>query len=115
MALLRLRRSSRAIAALLLIASLRAIPHLESDDLGCLPVADEQEQASAALRPQSPEPASEHCDVCHLTRSIRAKRPTAALLVTPTVQAQAIWTDGSVRPRAADLHVLSGRAPPASL
>jgi hypothetical protein len=115
MALLRLRRSGRAIAALLLIASLRALPHLESDDLGCLPVADEQEQASASLRPQGTESSSEHCDVCHLTRSIRAPRPSAALVVTPAVRVQAIWADWSVRPRAADLHVPSGRAPPASL
>jgi hypothetical protein len=69
----RLKRWSRVVALVLLLASLRPI-HTASDDEACSPWAPSTQSSTATLaRENGPSPGSqEHCAVCHWTRLLRS-------------------------------------------
>jgi len=114
MSLLRLRRWSRALAVLLLVVSVRALPHLESDDLGCLPALEHHDDTRQAIRPGGVPAQADHCDVCHLTRSLRAPKPAPALCIAQITSSAPVRLDRAESPRAAVRRLLPARAPPAS-
>lgn len=114
MALLRLRRSSRVVCLLLLLTALRVQPHLEADDVACLPAVEHHDETQHAFSAGAPSPA-DHCDVCHLARSLRAPRALAAVSLAHAAPSSLIHV--SRRPHAHSVVVehLPARAPPAGL
>jgi hypothetical protein len=64
-----IRRSSRLIAAILLVTSMLQFPHPSLDDDVCSPTAAEEHDESKHVFTspgQSPEP--DHCAICHWLR-----------------------------------------------
>lgn len=78
----RVRRWSRVVAVLLLLATAGAVPHAAKDDAECVPFAAEthegHRESDHALRAGDRE-AQDHCAVCHWARSLRTPRAQAAV------------------------------------
>ena len=65
-----LRRSSRAIALVLLLVSLVGVAHRQQDDTACLPMTSGDHDASKhAFAPLAPVE-HDHCAVCHWMRGL---------------------------------------------
>lgn len=82
MLLERLRRCSRLVATLLVLALVGAAPHVAREDQACLPLegqvfGDHAETEHALRAGDHQEP--DHCAVCHWTRSLRAPAVTLAV------------------------------------
>jgi hypothetical protein len=63
-----LRRSSRLVAALLLLTSLWQLPHRWGGDGVCAPAAEAHDESKHAYTVPSDQPHQDHCAVCHWTR-----------------------------------------------
>ena len=110
-----LRRTSRAIAAILLLTSMWQLPHRSQDDEICAPAGAESHDESKHVYTDASAPAhQEHCAVCHWTRWMKP-----AFAPSATVAADA-GTDGDFSAYSADFvrdpvaSQLPPRAPPSS-
>ncbi len=115
--LMRARRYSRLVAAVLLLASAR-LPHLVLDDAACVPAAlaayGQHDETDHGLRPAEQAP-QDHCGVCHFTRSLRAPG-TAAAEWDARLGPDSIVHQGPAGPPLASIPSgLPARAPPAPL
>jgi hypothetical protein len=113
MVLARLRRSSRAIAVLLL-ASFWGLSHRASDD-ACMARALEAHDESKHVvgAPDGAEPA--HCAVCHSIRTPKRPFGPGAHLHSPFLLGALVQPLESASRRAPALDRLPARAPPSSL
>jgi hypothetical protein len=69
MSLAWLRRSSRAVAAIVLLTSLWQLPHRSQDDEFCLPATAETHDESKHVFTSPTAPAhQDHCAICHWVR-----------------------------------------------
>jgi hypothetical protein len=66
-----LRRSSRIVAALLLLTSLWQLPHRWQDDEVCAPVAEAHDESKHVFTAPTAAGHAEHCAVCHWTRWVK--------------------------------------------
>lgn len=77
---LRLRRWSRAISVVLVLAAVSGLAHLAEDDAACLSAFEafnHHDHSKHAIRPGEPLH-QDHCAVCHWSRSLRAPRTAPA-------------------------------------
>ena len=77
MSVLRLRRWSRLVSVVLLCAAAGGLPHSAADDPGCLtPVEsfDAHHETQHVVGAAGGAHTSDHCAICHWTRSLRAPR-----------------------------------------
>ena len=118
MTLDRVRRSSRLVAVMLLLAMFRGAVHLAQDDFACAPASGSAYQQHAETDHQlvsGDQPADEHCALCHWVRTLRAPRAVlagwVAHLAAPTLLDRApVRVHGTPF-----LPQLAPRAPPARL
>jgi hypothetical protein len=117
MALDRLRRWSRVIAAVLLVAAIR-LPHAAVDDAACMPAAipsyGDHDESQHSLQPGS-QAESEHCAVCHWTRSLRSPRTLLNLGAAEISPPGIVHRLDRAEVLPAVVENLPARAPPASL
>ena len=67
-----LRRSSRAIAAILLLTSMLQLPHRSQDDEICTPGDPvSHDESRHAFTPETSVPPPTHCAICHWTRWVK--------------------------------------------
>ena len=75
-----LRRSSRAVAAIVLLASMWQLPHRLQDDEICAPAAAEAHDESKHVYTAPSHAADQdHCAICHWTRWMKPVFSSAAL------------------------------------
>ena len=78
MALAWLRRSSRAVAAFLLLVSMWQMPHLGQDDDVCAPAqAEAHDESKHVFTTPTAAADQEHCAICHWMRSMNLGLPDA--------------------------------------
>src|SRR5215203_3866826 len=71
MALAWLRRSSRAVAAVVLLVSMWQMPHLGQDDDICAPAqAEAHDESKHVFTTATAAAGQEHCAICHWVRSM---------------------------------------------
>jgi hypothetical protein len=64
-----IRRSSRVIAAILLLTSMLQFPHPSLDDDACSPgAAERHDESKHVFTSVTPTPDQDHCAICHWTR-----------------------------------------------
>jgi hypothetical protein len=119
MALDRLRRWSRVIAVVLLVAAIR-LPHAAVDDAACMPAAipsyGDHDESQHSLQPGPGSQAeSEHCAVCHWTRSLRSPRTLLNLGVAELSPPSIVLRLDRAEVLPAVVDNLPARAPPADL
>ena len=69
MSLARLRRSSRIVAAVLLLVSAVGLPHrLQADDICVPPGLEEHDESKHVFTPATDADHQRHCAVCHWLR-----------------------------------------------
>ena len=114
----RLRRWSRVVAFVLLLASVRPV-HIASDDEACSPWPDAlsaQSGAPSLARQNGPSPdGQEHCAVCHWTRLLRSPLTQTGVTIAvaaATTPLERTGPDSYVSPTHDHL---PARAPPAFL
>jgi mono/diheme cytochrome c family protein len=118
MSLRQMRRWSRLVSVLLLLATASGLPHWAQDDGACLNTAadpygshDETQHALVA----GDQEGQEHCALCHWTRQLRSPRPALSasiVVVAPPTSISRV----DVRAHAAPaLDNLPARAPPQTL
>ena len=71
MSLRLLRRSSRAVAAFLLLSSFLQLPHPSQSDRFCLPGPEAHDESKHVITSVSDADHSEHCAICHWTRLLK--------------------------------------------
>jgi mono/diheme cytochrome c family protein len=110
-----LRRSSRAVAAVILLASLWQLPHQVQDDDICTPAAAEAHDESKHVFTAAGATAHpDHCAICHWLRAMNPAFAGGPATVVPDESGSrlAALTSGTLRdPRA---NRLPARAPPSS-
>jgi hypothetical protein len=71
MALAWLRRSSRAVAAIVVLVSMWQMPHLGQDDDICAPAqAEAHDESKHVFTTATAAADQEHCAICHWVRSM---------------------------------------------
>ena len=113
-----MRRWSRVVAAMLLLAALPAMPHFARDDFACdvgSALSGPHDESRHALRAAGDSGERDHCALCHWSRSLRS--PLTPLGVTVAPDAPAAMEHGAVAaaPPAPALDHLPARAPPSAL
>lgn len=80
MSLSRLRRSSRFVAALLLIVSSFGLPHRSNTDDNCLPFGvEEHDESNHVFKAVTTTAHPEHCAICHWTRWLKPDLSTRTI------------------------------------
>jgi len=113
MVLTRLRRSSRAIAVLLL-ASFWGLTHRAGDDLCAADFVQAHDHSQHVIGAAA-SGAPDHCAVCHSVRAPRRPLDPAPQLHSPLVLSAVVDLSQAVSHRAPALDNLPARAPPATL
>jgi hypothetical protein len=114
MRVLRLRRTSRAIAVLLLLVAATGAVHFDKGDQACAPViVDHHDESKHAIHAAAPVEHS-HCAVCHWTRLPRTA--FVAIAFAQTLSANIVIDERDpFTLRAPALDRLPARAPPVRL
>src|SRR5688500_11517296 len=113
MSLAWLRRSARAVAAVLLLVSMWQLPHRAEDDAMCVPAAAEAHDESKHVFTSVADASHpEHCAVCHWLRSLNPVIRTRSLNPVPAECASGPWmlVSRSLRDPGGDR--IPARAPP---
>jgi hypothetical protein len=117
MSLQRMRRWSRLVALMLLLAAIRGLPHLAQDDDACADLRGSyqgHDETDHALGPAG-QSHTDHCALCHWTRLLRDPRPALGPSVgDASLASRFYWSDVDVYAAPALEH-LPARAPPAVL
>jgi len=118
MSFLTLRRWSRAVAIVLLIAGLPGLSHLAEDDAACLS-ADEglarHDETRHGMKAAGSQHQQDHCAICHWSRSLRAPRPATAMLPRQLPVSSPVPLAVESTELTLALDRAPARAPPASL
>ena len=113
MALAWLRRSSRAVAALVLLVSMWQLPHRAVDDEICAPGGSEaHDESKHVFTGVSETDHPDHCAVCHWLRSIDPGHGQRSLTAVPLATDTRFFALVSGSLRAPDSSRLPARAPP---
>ena len=119
MSLSRMRRWSRLVTAVLLLATACGLPHLDGDDLACLGGAfsgtyEPHDETDHGMR-AGDHGDSDHCAVCHWTRLLRAPRPALGAVLDSIVPPSLLERSCAAARLTPALESLPSRAPPAVL
>lgn len=110
-----LRRSSRAVAAIVLLVSMWQMPHRAVDDEICAPgSAEAHDESKHVFTGVSGAGHQEHCAICHWLRSIDPGRGMGALTGVPVPSDARFFAvvSGSLRDPGSSR--LPARAPPSN-
>lgn len=116
MSLAWLRRSSRLVAGLVLLASLWQLPHRAEDDRICAPgAAEAHDESKHVFTAADGAGHQDHCAVCHWLRSIKPGFSSSMLAAVPTDAGRRLipLTAGGLRDPGSDRR--PARAPPSLL
>ena len=116
MALAWLRRSARAVAAIVLLVSMWQMPHRAVDDEICAPgAAEAHDESKHVFTSVSDSGHQDHCAICHWLRSIDPGQGLRGLTVVPlaTDSRFLALVSGSLRDSASSR--IPARAPPSSV
>ena len=111
-----LRRSSRAVAACLVLVSLFGLPHRSQDDAACAPLgAESHDESKHVFTAADPVAHEDHCAICHWVRSLKPNFSATGTVRTHLLDGTAVGAraPGVRRDPAADR--LPARAPPSVL
>jgi hypothetical protein len=114
---LRLRRWSRAISVVLVLAAMPGLSHLAADDAACLSAVEtfeHHDHSKHAFR-TGELPHHDHCAICHWSRSLRAPRTGIAVWARHVPASFAIPSPSAAPRLAPVLEHTPARAPPAVL
>lgn len=116
MSLGRLRRSSRFVAALLLLVSALGLPHRSRADDNCQPFAiEEHDESKHVFKAVATTSHADHCAICHWTRWLKPDLSTRTF-AAPVGDAGAELTASTwLLPRNPSSDHLPSRAPPAAI
>jgi hypothetical protein len=111
-----MRRWSRMVAIILLLAAAGGLPHLVQDDSACLASSPQgygpHDESQHGMRAAGAAADRDHCALCHWTRSLRSPLarlgPAAVQLALPS----SIYRPPTAAPLAPILDNLPSRAPP---
>ncbi len=116
MALASLRRSSRLIAAVVLLASIWQLPHRAEDDEICVPAATEaHDESKHIVVPAGAASHQDHCAICHWLRSIKPAFSAGPAAMLPVDSGRRLSDSTSDVPSDAGADRLPARAPPSPL
>ena len=118
MSLSRLRRWSRVVAVLLLMAAGPAMPHFAQGDFACdlaALAAGEHDASKHGFRAAGDDAERDHCALCHWSRSLRSPLTPLGIAVTPAAPAAAEHGVVAAVPLSPVLENLPARAPPSVL
>jgi hypothetical protein len=118
MSLMRIRRWSRLIATILVVAAFPAMPHFAQDDLACDLAATASAQHDASqhgFRAAGDTGERDHCALCHWARSLRSPLTPLGVTASPAAAAAIEHALVAAVPVAPALATLPARAPPAGL
>ena len=119
MSLERLRRWSRLVAAVLVVAMCGGVPHLRQDDLACAPSGagpfEGHEETDHQLAPAGSPAHDDHCAICHWSRSLRSPLAETAAWAPGLPPALRVHRDAPRAFAAPALDSLPARAPPSAL
>ena len=115
----RVRRWSRVVAVILLIAAGRGLPHFAQDDPGCTPgpfqlllaEGGSDHVGGGPARARTPE----HCALCHWSRSLRSPLASLPAWVTQAHPPTLVSRRPAPSAFTVVLPALPARAPPASV
>lgn len=113
-----MRRWSRMVAVILLIAAIPAMPHFAQDDLACdlTGLAPAQhDESQHGFRASGDATEREHCALCHWSRSLRSPLTALGLTVAPASAAAIEHSLLAAPPASPVLEHLPARAPPAAV
>jgi hypothetical protein len=114
MALAWLRRSSRAVAAIVLLVSMWQMPHRAVDDEICAPgAAEAHDESKHVFTTVSGTGHQDHCAICHWLRSIDPGQGQRTLTAVPVASDARFFALVSGSLRAPDSSRIPARAPPA--
>ena len=117
MSLSRMRRWSRVVALAVVLTTVR-LPHVGLDDAACAPAAEgtyaPHSETDHSLR-SAAQPDSDHCAICHLTRSTRMSRPQVAACAADCPAVELIAAESTQSAFSAPHAQLPARAPPIRL
>src|SRR5829696_3719265 len=113
MALAWLRRSSRAVAAIVLLVSMWQMPHRGADDEFCAPgAAEAHDESKHVFTSVSDTGHQDHCAICHWLRSIDPGHGLRAMTAVPVASDTRFFALVSGSLRAPDSSRITARAPP---
>lgn len=108
-----LRRSSRAVAAVVLLVSMWQLPHRADDDEICAPGTAEVHDESQHVYTGAGDSAGEdHCEVCHWLRSLNPALGGRGLAAVPAESGTPLWSRVTRGLRDPGTDRLPARAPP---
>ena len=113
MALGWLRRSSRAVAAIVLLVSMWQMPHGAADDEICAPgQAEAHDESKHVFTTASDSDHQDHCAICHWLRSIDPRLGMRGLTAVPVASDTRFFALASRSLRDAGSSRIPARAPP---
>ena len=108
-----LRRSSRAVAAVLLLVSMWQLPHGAEDDQMCAPLtAEAHDESKHIFTSLGDSDTQEHCAVCHWLRSLNRPFGDAVLVAASGESSSRPWAAASRSLRDPGSDRIPARAPP---
>ncbi|MBA3640193.1 MAG: hypothetical protein M3541_09490 [Acidobacteriota bacterium] len=108
-----LRRSSRAVAALLLLVSMWQLPHRAEDDEICAPgSAEAHDESKHVFTPVGDTAHPDHCAICHWLRSLNPGFSATSSPVAPADAGSRLAARASGARRDPGADCLPARAPP---
>ena len=114
MSLGRLRRSTRFVAAILLLASMWQFPHRSADDAICLPSSEAHDESKHIFTADVGGGHAGHCAICHWTRLLKPDLSVRTAAVHVDVAGSDLIAAHSFARRDPSTENLPSRAPPAA-
>lgn len=112
MSLARLRRSSRFVAALLLLVSVCGLPHRSEGDDVCLPAVEEHDQSNHVYTAIAAAEHPQHCAICHWLRWMKPVFSSSVIAAAHIDQGTDLATSTALSLRDPGSDQLPARAPP---
>jgi hypothetical protein len=110
-----LRRSSRAVAAVVLLVSMWQLPHRVQDDAMCAPgAAEAHDESKHVFTSVGASVDQDHCAVCHWLRSLNPAQGVRGLTGVPVQSGSRFCAPASRSLRDRGTDRIPARAPPLS-
>lgn len=114
MSLGRLRRSTRLVAAFLLLASVWQLPHRSAGDEVCLPSSQAHDESKHVFTTDTDAGHAEHCAICHWTRWLKPDLSVRAAAVRIDAAGDEPFASRTLAHRDPSTENLPSRAPPSA-
>jgi hypothetical protein len=115
MSLGRRRRSTRFLAAMLLLATMWQLPHRSADDEVCLPASEAHDESKHVFTVETGSGHADHCAVCHWMRLLKPDLSVRTAAVHVDGAGDDLSGSGAVVHRDPASENLPPRAPPSAV